>query len=396
MGNELERLKTFRSLYIDIFNHTTVGLILVDQEGVIKDTNVTLRNLLGYSQKNELRDKHIKMCHINQQNFVEFQRLSKLIYEGESIFKQEFQLLAKSGKYIWCEISGTLLNHDDRMKNCGILWDIVDITQKVKDRELIVEQNKKLRELNDDLCEQVLGNIKHIKDQDTILAQTAKLAMMGEMMDAIAHQWRQPLSIIKLAADELKYISEAEYYSKEDLNETRLRIVSQVEHLIETLHEFRDFFRPKTTIESINIKSVIDSSLHILKDELMQYSITVQITGDFTIEAKLIPNEFKHIIINLVNNAKDQYIIHNIKPRVIDIELSKDEQYVYVRVIDQAGGIPKEYIENLFEANFSTKDGKLGTGIGLYMSKNILEKIGADIEATNVEDGASFIIRIPL
>jgi len=396
MGYKKRRLKTIRSLYVDVFNQTTVGFILVDNNGIIKDTNETFRKIFGYEQKSDLRDKHIKICHLNEKNYKKFQKLTASIFKGKNVFEKEIQLLTASGKAIWCEISGTLLHKDDRMKDGGILWDIVEITEKIKIRKLISKQNKELKKLNNSLNKKVLLSINALQQKDKLLVQQTKLAIMGEMLDAIAHQWKQPLSIIKLSASELQYYSSNNTLDKEYTEIISSRVTTQVDHLAETLDEFKNFLRPKGTLKSENIKNIIDSAITILRDELFKNTITVEFKGDETLSAQLISNEFKHIIINLVNNAKDQFNKEDIRDRLITFEIDTSKNYVILKVSDNSGGIPKEYIAKIFDANFSTKTKEHGTGIGLYMTKNILEKIGATIKAKNVKNGAQFIIKVPI
>lgn len=396
MGFKKRRLKTLRSLYIDVFNKTTVGFILVNKDGIIKDSNETFRRIFGYKKKGELRDKHINICQVDKKSSKEFKILSDYILAGNNIIQKEFELQSSAGKKIWCELSGTLLTKDDRMKEGGILWDVVDITEKIKTKKLLKKQHDKLQKLNDTLNDKVQNGIKKLREQDRILAQQTKMAMMGEMLDVIAHQWKQPLSVIKLSADEMHYYSKEEKVDYEYLDKVSLRVQSQVDHLVETIDEFRDFFRPKDTLKSENIKQILDSSIRILKDELLKNTIEIKFSGDMNLCAKLIPNEFKHIIINLINNAKDQFIANKTINRSIHFELESKKQYAIIKVSDNGGGIPTEYLNKIFEANFTTKKQEFGTGIGLYMTRNILEKIGSSIDAVNTKYGAQFRIRIPI
>ena len=396
MGLKKHRLKTLRSLYVDVFNKTTVGILLVDKDGIIKDSNETFRKIFGFELKSELRDQHIEICQIDETLKKDFQVLSDYILAGNNIVEKEFPLRAKNGDKIWCELSGTLLTKDDRMKEGGILWDVVNITEKRKTKKLLKKQHQELKELNKVLNNKVEFGVEKLRKQDKLLTQHTKMAMMGEMLDAIAHQWKQPLSVIKLSADEMHHYSQEEQIDYEYLDEVSLRVQSQVDHLVETIDEFRDFFRPKDTLESKNIKDTLDSSIRILKDELIKNTITIEFSGDMNVTAKFIPNEFKHIIINLILNAKDQFIQNDTKNRLIHFELESNKKYATVTVSDNGGGIPKEYLDKIFEANFTTKTQVHGTGIGLYMTKNILEKIGAKIKAKNSEAGAQFIIRIPI
>jgi len=266
-------------------------------------------------------------------------------------------------------------------------------------------RQEELDKLNEDLAERIQIEVNLSKANHKRYEQQAKMAAMGEMMDAVAHQWKQPLSIIKLSTSEVQYMQDEGLITPSYIEEVNARIEKQVDHLVETIDEFRGFFRPKTNIELISIKTVIDSALLLVKDELIKNTIDIKFIGDKTIEAKIIPNEFKHAIINLVNNSKDAFNDGNIcdesdftlchENRIIIFEFNKTIDNIILKITDNAGGIPDTIIKNIFEVNVTSKEEGKGTGIGLYMTKNIIEKIGATIDVENVElinqNGKSFI-----
>ena len=245
----------------------------------------------------------------------------------------------------------------------------------------------------------IFKTIKRIQnkyDANESNIRQAKLASMGEMIDSIAHQWMQPLGIIKMRLQMLDYTLNDGLITDEMIKETVQSSDDNIEHLIETMNEFRTFFRPVTNKEIITLKSIIDSTLILIKDELISNTISAQIQGDIDTQVNLNANEFKHIIINILNNAKDAFVDNNIdgEEREIILYIQKRDEKVIFTISDNAGGIPEHIINRIFEPNFTTKDERKGTGIGLYMTKQIIDKIGATIEVENIDNGASFKITI--
>lgn len=243
----------------------------------------------------------------------------------------------------------------------------------------------------------IIKVIKRIhNDQKTreLNEKQANLSSLGEMMDAIAHQWIQPLNAISIMSSLATYNIENDIeLTKDQILSNNQEILKQTEHAIETLNSFRSFFRADTKKE-VSAKLLINSVIDLMETILMKEHISLNFTCDETIKINVIANEFKHIFINLINNSKDAYttLDKNIE-KIINIDIFKsDDDSVIIEFKDNAGGIPNSIINNIFQSNFTTKELDKGTGIGLYMSKQIIEKIGASIEVSNYNNGAKFKI----
>lgn len=256
--------------------------------------------------------------------------------------------------------------------------------------------NKQLEESNDILNKKVQQQVKLVREKDKMLFQQSKLAAMGEMIDAIAHQWKQPLSIVAIQTSMMRYnLNNGQVITENDILTVSDEIDEQVNLLVETIDEFRKFFRTNIKKENVPINQEIKKVLLLLKNTIKMNSIQIDILGDENLCVYIAPNEFKHIIINLVNNSKDAFIENEINDRKIFFELLKEDKGVLIKVKDNAGGIPEAIIDKIFIANFTTKEDGQGTGIGLYMSNLIVEKMGGKIWAENHKDGVCFNIFIP-
>lgn len=234
------------------------------------------------------------------------------------------------------------------------------------------------------------------KVQEELLVEQSKYAAMGQMIDSIAHQWSQPLSVIQLLVDSLKYDYMAEAIDEEFINNYQKDVSRQLSHLTSTLKEFRDFYRPDKEQVNFDVYILIQKVLLLQKDEFLKNQIEFKInhTDNFYITG--IENEFKHLFINLFNNSKDAYIENNLKiKKTINIKIYHDEKNKIIEVLDNAGGIPENIIDNIFKLNFTTKANLNGTGVGLHLCQEIVSKHNGVISVANEDNGAKFTIKFP-
>ncbi len=230
----------------------------------------------------------------------------------------------------------------------------------------------------------------------TMLVQQSKMAAMGEMMDAVAHQWKQPLNSISMMTDMLRDDFKDGEVDEEYINEMTETTHMQISHMVNTLSEFRNFFRPAQDSKDFLVSECVNSVQILMKDELLKNTINLSIDIQEDIVIHGLINEFKHLFLNLLSNSIDAFNEKEISNREIIIRsYVKDEQGI-IEFEDNANGIPQHIIANIFKPNITTKaDGK-GTGIGLYMSLQIVEKHSGAMIVKNVNSGAMFTITIRL
>nr|WP_321266693.1 HAMP domain-containing sensor histidine kinase [uncultured Sulfurimonas sp.] len=230
--------------------------------------------------------------------------------------------------------------------------------------------------------------------KDEMLEQQSRLAAMGEMIDSIAHQWKQPLNSISMISDMLREDFENGTVNSQYIQELDTTVHLQIDHMVSTLHEFRTFFRPSTKNEEFTIIDAMHSVEILMKDELISQNILLNIEIDEHIKLFGNKNEFKHLFINLINNSIDAYNDKNINHRNINIRCYKEDINIYIEVEDDAGGIKSEVIKDIFKANITTKAEGKGTGIGLYMSEQLVRKNHGTINVHNTKNGALFTITL--
>jgi len=230
--------------------------------------------------------------------------------------------------------------------------------------------------------------------KDKMLEQQSKMAAMGEMMDAVAHQWKQPLNAMSMMVDMLESDYKDKLVNDEYIQDITQTAHIQIDHMLTTLNEFRSFFRPSHDLMTdFYLEKCIDSVKVLMKDELIIHNLIlyIDIEEDLIIHGR--ENEFKHLFLNLINNSIDAFEEKKKSvSRHIYIRAYKENSKRYIEFEDNAGGVPKEIIKNIFKPNVTTKQEGKGTGIGLYMSSQIVQKHHGQINIHNSNMGAFFTI----
>ena len=265
---------------------------------------------------------------------------------------------------------------------------LIENAQKEKS---IINKAKELNELNNTLEEKVSKSIAELREKDIIMFQQSRLAQMGEMISMIAHQWRQPLNAISSTATALKLKALMGKIDSDIVIDTTDKISFYIKHLSNTIDDFRDFFKPQKEKQKTNLNVLVESALLIVKPSLDDKKIKVITKLNSHSTFVSYANELKQVILNLIKNAEDILIEKEIKePKITIKTYEKDDRYI-LEVLDNAGGVPPEIMPKIFDPYFSTKSKKDGTGLGLYMSKIIVEDhCGGKLEVENCDEGALF------
>jgi PAS domain S-box-containing protein len=249
-----------------------------------------------------------------------------------------------------------------------------------------------------DAISQDITSKKVIESQQNLLLEQSKHAAMGEMISMIAHQWRQPLQTVSILVQKLPLTKMIDGQITDDLIDGVVEDVGkQLQYMSKTIDDFRDFFKPNRKKEVIDISIIVNKSIDFLGYLLKANSIELNIKNDMKVEIYVYLNEIVQVIINILKNACDALNEKNIEEKNINISTIKDDDYVYIEIEDNAGGIPDNVIGKIFEPYFSTKTNKNGTGLGLYMCKTIVEHhSNGVISVKNTNIGAKFTIKLPI
>ncbi|ABB43744.1 histidine kinase [Sulfurimonas denitrificans DSM 1251] len=283
------------------------------------------------------------------------------------------------------EAKNTILEQQNMLKNFNS-----ELERQVKDK------TTELIKLNESLGIKVEQKLEELRKKDQILELQSKQAVMGEMISMIAHQWRQPLSNITLqiANLQLKHMLDKERRCR-DVDDALTNISNTIIYLSDTIDDFQTYFCPNKKMDTIEIHELFQRAVNFSQSRVQDNDIKISINKEIKISITVYINELIQVILNILNNAIDAH--NEVKPKnpSIIMDATDDDENISLLITDNAGGIDDEHMSHLFEPYYSTK-GKNGTGLGLYMSKMIVEKqFNGEIDVQTSSVGSTFIIKIP-
>ncbi|QKF80531.1 sensor histidine kinase [Halarcobacter ebronensis] len=231
------------------------------------------------------------------------------------------------------------------------------------------------------------------QQNETLLINQSKLASMGEMIGNIAHQWRQPLTHLSYIIMNIKAAYDNNKLNNEYISKKSEEANRQIEFMSQTIDDFRNFFKTSKLQSDFSLIECIKENIRLLNESFKVLDIEIKLFYKKDFQINTYKGQLSQVIFNLLNNAKDEFIKNKtINPKIV-IELSKTDKYFIIKIIDNAGGIEEKILKKIFEPYFTTKES--GLGIGLYMSKIIIEKnMKGKLEVVNRKDGAEFIISL--
>ncbi len=362
------------------------------------DSNGNIIGVLGIGRDlTKLRDKELEL--LEQQE--ELQSIYNTTKDGLAIIDMETNFIKVNKSY--CDIIG-LTQEELLQTSCFALSDPEDI-ERVKgifdeflEKGFIDSFEKvciiKDRRINVALSaawmpdkKNILLNMKDIT-KNKLFEEQSKLAAMGEMIGNIAHQWRQPLSVITTISSGIKIRSEYEQLENYNIVSDMNVIMEQAQYLSQTIDDFRNFIRNSNEVQNLSIKNTVEKTLTILHSVMINNGITIitDLKDDMNINGY--ENELIQSFINIMNNAKDAIKEHlkNYDEKLIFINTSKENSSLIITIKDNGGGVPHDIIHRIFEPYFTTKNKSVGTGIGLSMSyKMLVERHNASIDISNEE-----------
>ena len=247
---------------------------------------------------------------------------------------------------------------------------IIKLNKRLKN--LVNIKTNRLKIMNKKLATRIKKELDKHQEKDRILAQQQKMVAMGQMIENIAHQWRQPLSVISTSASGLKLKKQLNILEDEELIKSIDKIVDTAKYLSDTIDDFRYFFKPQKDKTKFSLAKNIEKSLSFLEATLKENSIKVEFDYE-DIDIIAYETELIQVFINIINNSKDAFIEKKIEDRVIFISIKKFPNRILIEIKDNAGGVEEDILDKVFEPYFTTKHQYNGTGIGLYMSNQIIK-----------------------
>ena len=380
------------AVYAGIINTTTEGFWLLDSDLNITDVNFSLCRMLGYKKEELLNKKPFDFIDTNEQTHCKSQ--AELI---DDISSRTYEMVfrRKDGSSLYGLVNATTMHdHDDQLKTFAFITDISK--QKVIEEELRSQQEA-IEKLNDTLEQKVAEEVEKNREKDQMMYQQSRLASMGEMIGNIAHQWRQPLNIMALVMQDIYISDQLGNLTSDKVEESYNKANNLLQYMSQTIDDFRNFFKESDDKEVFSLKDAVESVYGLVSTNLAYHHITcvIDVKEDSMITGGV--NEFKQVMINILNNAQEAIVINNSAKKEIKISISKKGSQAVILVQDDGGGIKKDVLLKIFDPYFTTKAQTQGTGLGLYMSKRIIENMMlGSLSAKNVQDGAEFRVALPL
>ncbi|OGR10660.1 MAG: hypothetical protein A2097_01665 [Desulfobacula sp. GWF2_41_7] len=373
LEGEITRRKEIETRYQTLFNVAT-NAIMLSKNFIIIECNEKAADMFGIPHEKIIGRSMLDLSPAIQQDGRESRKkwdriIENLVAGDQQIFEWAFN--RSDGTEFPAEVGLKTLRLDSEMVTLYSIWDI----------------SKRA-------------------DAEHQLRQAHKLAAMGEMLSAIAHQWRQPLNALSTYIASLPSAFYNQMITKEFIEKMVRESDSQIQFMSRTINDFRQYFRPSKTKQAFEVHDTIKSAVKLIHPQLRQNAVTLEI-NEAPDETELFvfgyKNEFVHVLVNIISNAKDAILERSEKNReeeavrLIEISVETRNNTVVLKIKDTGCGIPDLSLPKIFTPYFTTKGVAAGTGIGLYMAKMIVEKeMQGQISVENLEEGARFIIILPL
>ena len=405
-GDNMKKTQAKLKQYQDAIDASNI-VSKTDINGIITFVNDEFCKISGYSRQELIGSPHNIVRHPDVKKSV-FKKLWETIL-AKKVYKGIVKNLSKDGKafYLNATIIPILDDNGKIEEFVAIRHDVTNVillnehlTQlRVELNELnqslenkVKEQTKELTILNANLEKRVEEEIAKNEQSSRIMFRQSRLASMGEMMANIAHQWRQPLSELSIDLFKMKQNLE----DKDEFLDTYEHAKQVIKNMSNTIDDFRNFFNANKPVENFLVSSCVDDAMIMLKGTLDRNDIKIDVKSQKNVCVYGYQSELTQVFMNILVNAKDAFKNSEIKNKKIQISIKSNDKFAIIDIKDNAGAIKDDIMERIFEPYFTTKHKSSGTGLGLYMSKMIVEHMKGEIIAENLKNWVNFKIILPL
>jgi PAS domain S-box-containing protein len=387
-------LAASESAFRATFEQAAVGMARVAPDGSWLEVNQRLCDIVGYSRYELLTSTYQDIMHPGDLDsdlgFV------KQVLVGEiNTYSKEMRIFRKDRAAIWVYFTVGVVR-DARGAPAYSISVVEDITQRKRAEDLLAEKQGQLEVLNISLAKRVEEAVAELRRKDQILIAQGRQAAMGEMIGNIAHQWRQPLNTLALTIQEVKMLYPHDDIFKDTLNASVGKAMHLIAHMSKTIDDFSNYFKPDKEKQLFLANKSVANALALVETSLANLNVSVERKECTEIFINGYPNEYTQVLLNILLNCRDAFEGGpKTGRRVIGVAVFAEADKSIVTIADNAGGIPQDIMNKIFDPYFTTKGPDKGTGIGLYMAKTIIEKnMGGKLSVRNTPEGAEFRIEV--
>jgi len=376
-----EKLRHSEAKFRWLYESNMIAVFFWKKDGTVTEANAAFCELAGFSRE-ECRLGGLNWLEISAPEYSAADRaaVAEIVERGICRPYEKELVNHHDGHRVPVLITGARMP-DSEIDGIGFAIDLTEL--KLAEHALREEANERLRAVGE------------LAAREQLLIRQGRLAAMGEMIANIAHQWRQPLNTLGLIVQELPRYYERNLFSKEYLDDSVSRAMQVLNYMSRTIDGFRNFFGPDKEKEKFRVGEVVAKTVSIVEAAFNELRLKIEVDADGQPVVFGYPNEFSQVVMNILVNAKDAVLERKVpEPRVV-VRLFTEGEKTVVTIADNAGGIPPEIIQKVFDPYFTTKGPEQGTGIGLFMSKTIIEKnMGGSLTVRNTQEGAEFRIEV--
>jgi len=381
-------LETALEKCADLYDFAPVGYFSLNRNGVISAVNLSGATLLGVERSRLIGHRFGVFVPVSDR--LSFNDFIWKVFASQVKESCEVKLTTAGNLSIFVQIEAIAHSSGEDFRIA-----VIDITRRRSAEDALSSTRQDLIELNNSLEQRITETLAELRRKDQMMILQDRLAVMGEMINNIAHQWRQPLNTLGLLIQKLPLFYDSADFNRKFLEDNTANAMKMIQHMSRTIEDFRNFFRSDKEKVTFNVGQVIEHTIALIEKSFkdLQISIDFQTLGDPVINGY--PNEFAQVILNVLMNSRDALVGNNSGDAAISINSFTERGKTVVTITDRAGGIDGEIIDRIFEPYFSTKGPEQGTGIGLYMSRTIIEtNMGGSLTVCNTGDGAEFRIEV--
>ncbi len=385
MAGRIEGLLDAQRKYTRALEQSANSVVITNVKGDIEYVNPRFCESTGYTPE-EVIGQNPRILRSGETTPEEYKHLWGRITSG-GVWRGEFHNRRKDGSLYWESASIAPIRNEK-----GVITHFVAVKEDITRRKEVEDD---LWHLNKSLEQRVRIEVAKNREKDHLLIHQSRLAAMGEMIGNIAHQWRQPLNALGLLLVNIQDACAHYECDQNYLDESVAKGRHLIDRMSSTIDDFRSFFKPDREKMRFSLERAVRDALSVVEASFISSGITVALDIKQDVSVVGFPNEYAQVVLNILGNAKDAILTHKVQNGRVEIAIGQDQAQAYVSIRDNGGGIAEDVLEKIFDPYFTTRE--KGTGIGLYMSKMIIENnMSGRIDVRNTHDGAEFIVATPL